>query len=250
MPTTYYQDCADDDLDSLEGQYGEYSLNLRMGFIRRVYALVLFQILIDIALTSIFIYYKPQILSFLTENMLLFSAPLTIIFLTVILHFISYFVPSLLTSYPTNIIFFVALTIFEAFTVAFFCFLVNQKYVLLALLITSVSVIGLTLFAFQTKHDFTSYYMYIFYGMIALFVFSLIYVFFPTSRIIELIISPIGAILFSFSLVSTTQSVIGDKKYIFYEDSYVSAALTIRSEIINIFIYVLRFIMEINRDTS
>ncbi|KAH7648927.1 Grina-prov protein [Cryptosporidium bovis] len=249
MQTSYYQDCENDDLDGLEGQYGEYSLNLRMGFIRRVYGLILFQILVDIALTSIFIYYKPQIFSFLLENKLLLSAPLTIMFLTMILHFISYFVPSLLTSYPANMIFFMAVTIFEAFTIAFFCFLVNQRYILLALVITSVSVIGLTIFAFQTKHDFTSYYMYIFYGIIALFVFSLIYLFFPTSRIVELIISPIGAIFFSFSLVSTTQSVIGDKKNVFYEDSYVSAALTIHSQIINIFIYVLRFIMAINQDT-
>ncbi|KAH8739898.1 Grina-prov protein [Cryptosporidium ryanae] len=249
MVTIYRQDCANDDLDDLEGQYGEYSANLRMGFIRRVYGLILFQILTDIAFTSIFIYYKPQIVSFLVKNKLTLSAPLTIMFMTIILHFISYFVPSLLNSYPTNILFFTAVTILEALTIAFFCFLVNQRYILLALVITSVSVIGLTMFAFQTKHDFTSYYIYIFYGMIALFVFSFIYLFFPTSRIIELIISPIGAIFFSFTLVSTTQSVIGDRKNVFYEDSYVSAALTIHSQIINIFIYVLRFIMALNHET-
>lgn len=246
MVTTHYGNCADNDLDSLEGQYGEYSLNLRMGFIRRVYGLILFQVLVDVAFTCLFVYYRPQIFSFLKVNNMTLSAPLIIMFTTLVLHFIAYFIPSLLTNYPANIIFFTVITVLEALTIAFFCYLINQRYILLALVITSISVIGLTVFAFQTKHDFTSYYMYIFYGMIALFVFSFIYLFFPTSRLIELIISPIGAIFFSFSLVSTTQSVIGDKKNVFYEDNYISAALTIHSQILNIFIYVLRFIMAIN----
>lgn len=123
--------------------------------------------------------------------------------------------------------------------------LINAKYLLMALAFTSIIVISLTIFSFQTKYDFTSYQAFIFYGTIAFAVFSTIYMFFPTVRIIELIISPIAIFFFSFALVQATQSIIGNGKQMIYEDDYVLAALLIHSYIIDIFIYTLRFILAV-----
>lgn len=103
-------------------------------------------------------------------------------------------------------------------------------------------VIGLTIFALQTKYDFTVMGGILFVSLILLIVFSFIAIFIP-GKITTLIFSSIGALLFSFYLVYDTQMMMGGThKYSISPEEYIFAALALFLDIINIFIYILSII--------
>ncbi|KAJ1606418.1 transmembrane domain-containing protein [Cryptosporidium canis] len=232
------------DLESQE--FDSFSKSIRHGFIRRVYMLISLQVLFDLAM-SFMVLYIPQLRLFVSKNLqvihiLAFVSAL----ISSLLLFVLYNYSNTLQSHSSKMALFCLVTISEAVLLSLLSLMVRTKYLLMALSITSVVVISLTVFSFQTKYDFTSYHSFIFFGTIAFSVFSFIYMFFPTVRIIELIVSPLAVLFFSFGLVYATQSVIGEGKYMIYEDDYVLAALLIHSYIIDIFIHILRFIVALN----
>ncbi len=78
--------------------------------------------------------------------------------------------------------------------------------VLIAIGVTAAVCVGLTIFAFQTKWDFTMMGGILFVGLIILILFGLIGMFFP-GRIMTLVYSSCGAMLFSVYLIYDTQMV-------------------------------------------
>lgn len=114
--------------------------------------------------------------------------------------------------------------------------------VLLAVGITAAVVVGLTIFAFQTKWDFTMCGGILFVAVIILFLFGLIAMFFP-GKTMTLVYSSCGAILFSVYLIYDTQMMMGGKhKYSISPEEYIFGALTLYLDIINIFIHILSII--------
>ncbi|KAF7458771.1 nmda receptor glutamate-binding chain [Cryptosporidium felis] len=234
----------DCDLESQE--FNSFSKSVRNGFIRRVYMLVGLQILIDIIVT-LSVIFIPQLNHFMKGNSNFARAALLVsIVLTVILYIPMFYPDSCLNNHSVKMTVFFLFTICEAATISLLTSFVKPKYVLLALLITSISVVSLTLFSFQTKYDFTSFSSFLFYSVIGFSIFSLIYLFFPVYKPVEILLGLVGTVLFSFGLVVSTQSVIGSGKQVIYEDDSVMAALLIHCYIIDIFISVLRLILAIS----
>lgn len=103
-------------------------------------------------------------------------------------------------------------------------------------------VIGLTIFALQTKWDFTVMGGILFAALFIFVVFSIIAMFMP-GKITTLIFSSVGALLFSFYLVYDTQMMMGGThKYSISPEEYIFAALALFLDIINIFLYILSII--------
>lgn len=108
--------------------------------------------------------------------------------------------------------------------------------------ITAVICFSLTLFAFQTKFDFTGCGTYLFIALICLVLFGFLLSF----KLVEgdgpqKVYAGLGALLFSFYLVYDTQLMIGgDHKYSISPEEYIFAALNLYLDIINLFIYILR----------
>lgn len=232
------------DLESQE--YETFSQNLRNGFIRRVYGLVLLKLFVDILFCGSVSLIK-SLKRILEDNSVMVRCSLFgLILITMCIYFAGYFNPELFTKYPINIIIFSLLTVIEASLLSALCIVSNPRHILMALSITAICVLFLTIYSIQTKYDFTSYMLILLYFSIALTVVSFIYLFFPRTKTVELVLAPIGALFASFSLVVTTQAIVGKGKYYIYEDSYVTAALLLYSEIIDLFVYILRIIMAID----
>lgn len=113
---------------------------------------------------------------------------------------------------------------------------------MLALGMTGAITIGLTLFAFQTKIDFTGWGGALFSFLIILMVVGVFTIFFP-SNILRTVYAGIGALVMSLYIIYDTQMMIGgDHKYSISPEEYVFAALTLYLDIVNLFLYILRLI--------
>jgi FtsH-binding integral membrane protein len=106
-------------------------------------------------------------------------------------------------SYPTNLIFLAGFTGLEAYTVAVVTSFYDSRIVLQAVIITGALFVALTLFACQTKYDFSSWYTYL-YGVLWLLIISgFVMIFFPNNGVAELVYSSVAALLFSAYIVSS-----------------------------------------------
>merc|ERR1719284_748573 len=80
--------------------------------------------------------------------------------------------PDMMRTSPTNYILLGLFTLAQSFVVGIICTQYTQQSVLIALGITSLVVVGLTAFAFQTDYDFTGFGPYLFCGCLVLMGFS------------------------------------------------------------------------------
>lgn len=120
----------------------------------------------------------------------------------------------------------------------------DSTIVLQALFITLGIFLALTLFAFQTKYDFTSWAPYLFGTLVGVCIFGFIAAFFPYNHTIEVIYSGGVALLFSAYIVFDTQMIM--QKY--HPDEEVAAAIALYLDILNLFLAILRLLNSQNDD--
>lgn len=168
---------------------------------------------------------------------------------------------------PTNYVFLLIFTVAESFMLGVICsfyranevFLINivldsfflyfkifqllfHFQVLLAVAICAVICFGLTVYAFQTKVDFTMMGGILFVAVLILMIFSIVLMFWH-SNTARLVYSCIGALIFSVYLIYDTQMMMGgNHKYSISPEEYVFAALNLYIDIVQIFIYILSII--------
>lgn len=113
--------------------------------------------------------------------------------------------------------------------------------------ICGVVCLGLTIFAMQTKWDFTVLSGSLFALLMALMMFGILALFIP-SKTLYIFYASLGAALFSVYLVFDVQLIMGGKhKYAISPEEYIFAALNLYLDIINIFLYILAIIGGSNR---
>jgi len=103
-----------------------------------------------------------------------------------------------------------------------------------ALLLTAVAFGGISLFAINTKKDFTFMSKFLFIALIIIVVAALINIFLG-SPLLQLIIASIGAILFSAFILFDTQNIIKGNF-----SSPVEAAIALYLDVLNLFISLLQ----------
>lgn len=137
----------------------------------------------------------------------------------------------------------------------------SQAVVLQALILTLVVLTGLTLFTFQTKHNFSAWhsrYLYIFQiksvlffwlyfslvsGLLILLVGGFMQMFFLKSNLFEITISLGGAFLFSLFIIVDTHMMMKTLS----PEEYILATINLYMDIINLFLYILRILQAVNR---
>jgi len=100
-------------------------------------------------------------------------------------------------------------------------------------------VIGITVFAFTTKSDFTVCGPVLFVCGFA-FAFILPFFFIWSGKAMNMVFALLGVILFSFYLLFDTQLIMGGKRYEIDIDDYIMAAMILYLDIINIFLQLLK----------
>lgn len=201
-----------------------------------VYGLLSMQLGVTLATTLLFIY-NSSVKNFVFEHPgLLYSAYALMLVVIIALACCG----NVRRQYPTNYILLATFTIATSYLVGTISATYETETVLLALVMTMGVTIGLTVYAFQTKRDFT---------MMGGFLFSLLFIFiiwgflqiWYRGPIANTLYAGVGAIIFSLYIVYDTQLIIGGKhkKYQLSPDEYVFAALNIYLDVINLFLYIL-----------
>jgi len=213
------------------GSVAEATIPIRMQFVRKVYSILTIQILATIAISSVS-YFSVGYKRWIQSNpwMMWVSLFGAIGFL-------------LLTfwkrkSYPTNLLFLGVFTALEAYSISVIVSFYETKIVLEALILTAGIFVALTLFACQTKYDFTSWMPYLVGGLWGLILFGFMAAFFPYNSTAELVYGGIAALLFSAYILVDTQLVMRH----YHVEEEIAAAISLYLDIINLFLAILRIL--------
>ena len=141
-------------------------------------------------------------------------------------------------SYPANLLFLSGFTAMEAYSISVVVSRYETRTVLLALVLTGGIFVALTLFACQTKYDFTSWMPYLFGSLWALILFGFVAAFFPYNSTAELIYGSLAALVFSGYILVDTQLVMRH----YHVEEEIAAAISLYLDVINLFLAILRIL--------
>ncbi|KAF3903588.1 hypothetical protein AA313_de0203449 [Arthrobotrys entomopaga] len=209
----------------------ETSLVIRQRFISKVYSILFCQLVATGAVSSA-TFYSPSFKTWVQTNgwMMWISLIGSIISLIAVYY--------KRKDYPTNYYLLALFTGLEAYTVAIITSFYDSKIVLEAVVITAVVFAGLTLFALQTKYDFTQWQGILFTSLWILIGAGFISMFFSHGSGFEMAYSIGAVVIFSGYVLVDTQMIMRQ----FTPDEEVAAAISLYLDIINLFINILRIL--------
>lgn len=213
------------------GSVSEATIDVRMQFVRKVYSILTVQLLATAILSSVSFFsagYKHWIQ---TNQWMMWTS----LFGAIAFMLLTFWKRK---SYPTNLLFLSGFTILEAYSISVIVSFYQSRIVLQALILTVGIFVALTLFACQTKYDFTSWMPYLFGSLWALVLFGFMAAFFPYNSTVELVYSGIAALVFSGYILVDTQLVMRHH----HVEEEIAAAISLYLDIINLFLAILRIL--------
>ncbi|KAJ0178100.1 hypothetical protein K1T71_005923 [Dendrolimus kikuchii] len=213
--------------------------SIRRAFIRKVYAILMCQLLVTMAFIALFLFHQPTKM-WAYRNPWLFWVAFAVMFVCLI---VMACCENVRRQAPMNFIFLAIFTLAESFLLGITSSVHDINAVMMAVGITAAVCLALTLFAFQTKWDFTGMGGALLCAAVILMLFGIIAIFLPKNQIVTLVYASLGALIFSLYLVYDTQLMMGGKhKYSVSPEEYIFAALNLYLDIVNIFLYILTII--------
>ena len=216
--------------------------NIRLNFIRKVYSILATQLLFTAVAISITVKSSYSQQFFMENQWLLALGSITFM----ITSYALFCYRSLARKVPLN---YVLLTLCTAGMVVMVCSsvaLVPPEYVLIAAVLTASITIGLTIYAFTTKSDFTVCGGMLFMLSLLLLGVSILALFFQ-SKMLDLVIGFFSILLFGVYLIYDTQLIVGGKNYQLEIDDYIVGALALYIDIMRIFLEIIRILQLLNR---
>lgn len=237
-PSMYDSNHAEDPMGIEIKGFGFNDESIRRGFIRKVYSILMCQLLITVGMISLFLYHKPTQL-WVQRHTEMFWICFAV---TLVLIICMSCCTSVRRKAPMNFVFLFLFTLAEGFLLAMAASTYNSEEVLLAVGITAALCLALTLFAFQTKIDFTGLNSILFVALIVLLLFGMIAMIW-NGPVVRLVYASLGALLFSIYLIYDTQMMLGgNHKHSISPEEYIFAALSLYLDVVNIFLYILSII--------
>uniref|UniRef100_A0A8C2LXB9 Transmembrane BAX inhibitor motif containing 7 n=1 Tax=Cricetulus griseus TaxID=10029 RepID=A0A8C2LXB9_CRIGR len=221
-------------------------VSIRRGFIVKVFIVLSVQLLITIAVVSVFLFCEPVrnwVISVPWFMFSLFPAVMVVIIVLACCRDIRRQVPAnyiLLSMTHVSVSLCVLLSELTAVS-ASSTFKADE--ILWAAGATTVVTLALTLFALQTKWDFTMLNGVLFVLLVVLMIYGIIAIVIR-SYWVHLVYALLGTLIFSMYLVMDVQMMVGGRYH--YEvdpEEYIFAALNIYVDIINLFIFILDLIV-------
>lgn len=251
------------DVESGQSLVGFSETSVRHGFIRKVYGILVTQLLVTFGISALFVLDK-NVGDYVRQNRgMLYSAYI----ITIVTILVLACAKDARRRFPTNMILLSVFTLAESYLVGTICAFYDTDVVLKAVATTAIIVVALTLFAFQVRHrleaarlthtrahaapsivrsqtkiDFTLMTGSLLSILMAFIIFGFLVIFFPSS-ILRSVYASLGALLFSVFIVYDTQLLLGGSKYQLSQDEYVFAALNLYLDIINLFCASSRVLM-------
>lgn len=202
-----------------------------MQFVRKVYSILTVQLLATAALSSVS-FFSPGYKAWIQTNQWMMWVSLFGAIGFMLLTFWKR------KSYPTNLLFLAGFTAMEAYSISVVTSFFESKIVLEALIFTLGIFVALTLFACQTKYDFTSWIPYLAGALWVVIIFGFMAAFFPHTSTIELGYGVVCALIFSGYILVDTQLIM--KHY--HVEEEIAASISLYLDIINLFLAILRIL--------
>ena len=212
----------------------EIDVNIRLGFIRKVYGILTFQLLIT-SFFTLCCMSSESIQKFLINQTGLFYL---VIFVEIILCFIIIFVRGITRSVPLNYFLLLIFTLAESYIVGFICSLSNPKIVFMAACMTFAIVVFLTIYAMTTKTDITTQGSILFL-LLAVSLCLIVFNIFLRFKFLYVIICCISVFIFGIYIIYDTQLILGKKNEILKVDDYILGSFLIYTDIISLFLNIL-----------
>mmetsp|Transcript_105922 Transcript_105922/g.299452 ORF Transcript_105922/g.299452 Transcript_105922/m.299452 type:complete len:259 (-) Transcript_105922:28-804(-) len=216
---------------------------LRLGFVRKVYGILAMQLLLTVAVAA-----PLQLVgaAWLQANQWLLWVSMA---MSMVLICALSCNPELARQYPANEVLLFGFTIFEGVLVGFASAAYSWQSVILAAGTTAAIVVGLTVYAFFTKTDFTGFGPYLFGALLTACVFGLVLAILASCGIrlgwMLMLLDLACIFIFIMYIIYDTQLMLGDlggHEHQFSLDDYVFAALTLYLDIVNLFLHILRLL--------
>ncbi|XP_068405625.1 protein lifeguard 2-like [Eschrichtius robustus] len=226
-----------EDSNPLSGPFSEAAI--RRAFIVKVFFLLSVQLLITGAIISLFLFWKA-LRVWVVKNPWFTYALLPAFFVVFI---ILACCGKLRRQVPANYILLGLFTILQGLLLGTVSVFYNAEEVLWATAATALVTISLTLFALQTKCDFTLLNGMLFVLLFVLIIYGILLIFIR-SYWLHLLYAGLGTVIFSLYLVMDVQLMVGGHHHHsdLHPEEYVFAALNIYMDIINLFLFILQLI--------
>ncbi|KAK7336785.1 hypothetical protein VNO77_17333 [Canavalia gladiata] len=207
---------------------------LRWSFIRKVYSIITFQLLLTIAVASVVVFVHPIAHFFVgsTAGLVLFILLLIVPFITLCPLYYYH------QKHPLNYFLLFIFTVTLAFAIGLTCAFTSGKVILESVILTTVVVLSLTLYTFwaaRRGHDFSFLGPFLFGALLVLMVFALIQILFPLGKLSRMIYGCLASIIFCGYIIYDTDNLIKRFSY----DEYIWAAVSLYLDIINLFLSLL-----------
>ena len=228
---------------------------IRMNFIRKVYSIIFIQLLVTTLIVAPVIFSKSiktfmcqtdPYVSIITEGCVYSTQAYILYGVSYGMFIITYLAIAccerVRRKSPGNVIALSILTLAMSMLVAIICLFHDVVWVMMAMGITSALCLGLTLFSFQTKIDFTGIGPSLFVACWCLFVFGIMAIIVALTTgltILSNVYSSLAALLFSLFLIFDTQRIMGGKKHSISPEDYIWASIEIYIDIVYIFVAIL-----------
>mmetsp|Transcript_11961 Transcript_11961/g.22396 ORF Transcript_11961/g.22396 Transcript_11961/m.22396 type:complete len:263 (-) Transcript_11961:33-821(-) len=222
------------------------SVEIRMGFVRKVYSILSVQLVLTIVIGAIFQVSEQEWL----------DANVWILFLAVVVQIAAMCTlacnPQLGRRFPHNYVLLLVYTIAYGIIVGFIAAMYTWQSVALAACITVGLFLVLSIYASMAETDFFGYMPYAIVFLAALIIFgNVVFIMSICGVQVELLIvvyDVLAAMLFSFFIVFDTQIILGEvgkgHQAQLAIDDYAFGALTLYTDIVGLFLQLLRLLGE------
>lgn len=240
--------------------------SIRMDFIKKVYGILIVMLLVSFGIAAPFVYSTASTMTFYTRDCpWILTLCLVLLAVQQVMNVAigceactggSTFIRAYLNMFktvPFNYIFLLTYAACFGVLIGFTCAQYKAASVGMVFLMTAGIMVGLTIFAITTSHDFSGFGMYIFAMLIGLILLGVVSMLFPVP-ILHTAMAAIGAVIFSFVIIYDTQLIFGTvaasasrsniQKIEFTVDMYAFAAYQLYLDFVNMFLYLLQLFGE------
>ncbi|XP_047456664.1 protein lifeguard 3-like [Mugil cephalus] len=215
------------------------STSIRHAFIRKVYLILTAQLAVTFSVVAVFTFVDPVRLFVIRYPGIYWAA--------LVVYFVVYCVLVCCKEprrrFPWNVVLLGIFTLALSYLAGTVSSYYETKAVLLAMGITALVCIAVTVFCFQTKVDFTSCggllciagVLLMIIGIVTAVVLSFQYV--PW---LHMLYAAIGAVVYTLFLVYNTQLLIGNRELAISPEEYIYGALSLYVDIVHIFLFILQ----------
>ncbi|XP_019737974.1 protein lifeguard 3 isoform X2 [Hippocampus comes] len=215
------------------------STSVRHAFIRKVYLILAAQLTVTFSVVAVFTFVEP-VKMFVIKYPGIYWASLVVYFMV---YCILICCKEPRRRFPWNLVLLAVFTVALSYMSGTISSYYETKAVFLAMGITALVCVTVTVFCFQTKVDFTSCggflciaaILLVIIGTVTAIVLSFHYV--PW---LHMLYAAIGAIIYTLFLVYNTQLLIGNRELALSPEEYVYGALSLYIDIVHIFLFMLQ----------